>query len=69
MVGWALGTAPSRAPGGNGAARRAEQMARPGFGQTMITVAEGVRAVMGLVWLVCKSLEKHLRNELAMLKR
>lgn len=29
LGGWALGTAPSRALGGNGAARRAEQMARP----------------------------------------
>lgn len=33
--------------GGNGAARRAEQMARPGRGQTMILAARGIGAVLG----------------------
>lgn len=47
LGGWALGTAPSRAWGGNGAARRAEQMARPGLSQTMIAAAVGVGAALG----------------------
>lgn len=56
--GWALGTARSGARGGNGAARRAEQMARPGRGQTMIPAARGVGARAGPGRVVCKSREK-----------
>lgn len=46
LEGWALGTTPRRDQGGNGAARREEQMARSGLGQTMIAVAGGVRAAL-----------------------